>query len=86
MEGEYGIRFENELLCEEDDVNEYGRFLKFRILTVAPVDPDLIDKRWLDETDIERINRYSAFVYETLAPKVKEEELPALKEYTRRIV
>ena len=86
VEGEYGIRFENELLCEEDDVNEYGRFLKFRILTVAPVDPDLIDKRWLDETDIDRINRYSAFVYETLAPKVKEEELPALKEYTRRIV
>ncbi len=85
VDGSYGIRFENELLCEKDTQNEYGTFLRFRILTVAPLDPELIDTKWLDRSDLERINRYNRFVYETLAPRLEAEELEYLKDYTKEI-
>lgn len=43
LEGKYGIRLENELLCVEGPKNEYGQFLEFEILTLIPWDLDAVD-------------------------------------------
>ena len=42
IEGEYGIRTENELVCTEGEKNEYGQFMEFEILTLTPIDLDAV--------------------------------------------
>ena len=37
LEGQYGIRIENELLCVNGVENEYGQFMHFDVLTYVPV-------------------------------------------------
>lgn len=48
IEGSHGIRTENELICVEDEKNEYGQFMRFEMLTWAPIDLDGIDTRWAE--------------------------------------
>lgn len=85
IDGAYGIRIENEIVCVKDYENEYGTFLKFEPLTVAPIDLDLVDFNELRGTDRERLNDYHAEVYEKLSPYLCGEELEFLKEYTRAV-
>ena len=74
VDGKYGIRIENLMLCEKDLTNEYGTWLRFRFLTMVPIDRDLIDKKYLRAEDLDRLNAYHRQVYETLAPKLTEDE------------
>ena len=43
LEGKYGIRTENELVCRKAEKNEYGQFMEFENITYAPIDLDGID-------------------------------------------
>lgn len=74
IEGEYGIRIENELLCIKEDNGTYGQFLGFEILTLTPIDLDAILPEEMTETERERLNAYHEKVYQMLAPHLKEEE------------
>lgn len=85
LEGKYGIRTENLLLCKEAEKTEYGQFLQFEFLTVVPVDLDGIDWGDMGPEDIRRLNAYHRKVYETLAPDFKGEELEWLKMATRGV-
>lgn len=85
IEGSHGIRIENELLCKEAFVNEYGRYMCFETLTLAPIDLDGIDTKYLNEEDIERLNRYHEKVYSELAEYLDEDEKSWLKKYTRKL-
>lgn len=85
IDGEYGIRTENELLCVKKEKNEYGQFLAFENLTYCPIDLDGIDPSLMDESDRVLLNAYHKNVYETLSPYMTEEENEWLKEYTRAI-
>ena len=85
MDGKFGLRIENELLCEEAFVNEYGTFLKFRVLTMAPIDLDLVDTRYLEVSDIKRLNEYHKQVYDALSPLMNGEELEFLRKYTKPV-
>ncbi len=85
FEGEYGIRLENELLCIEDESNEYGDFLKFECLTLVPFDINCIDVSMLNEDERSYLNEYHAFVYDKISPYLDEEEAIWLKEVTREI-
>ena len=58
IEGRFGIRIENEIVCQKDFDNEYGTFLKFDMLTVVPIDLELVDVNYLDDVDIKRLNKY----------------------------
>lgn len=78
IEGKFGIRIENELVCVKDCDNEYGTFLKFDTLTMVPIDRDLIDVKYLDAVDIVRINEYHKRVYEVLSPHMEGDELEML--------
>ncbi len=85
IDGKYGIRIENEIVCVKDYENEYGTFLKFDTLTYVPIDLELVDTSYLDTIDIERLNNYHKAVYENLSPFMNESELEKLKEATRNI-
>ena len=85
IEGRFGIRIENEIVCQKDFDNEYGTFLKFDMLTVVPIDLELVDVNYLDSVDIERLNNYQGRVYKTLEPYFEGEEKDMLREATRPI-
>ncbi len=83
IEGSHGIRIENELVCRRGEKNEYGQFMYFDTITMAPIDLDVIDTKYMTTVDLERLNRYHHQVYETIAPYLTAEERQWLKEYTR---
>ena len=85
LEGEYGIRIENLLLCREAERNRYGQFLEFEHLTLVPVDLDAVDPGEMDERDKKRLNAYHERVWEALSPSFSGEELRWLREATRAI-
>lgn len=85
IEGSHGIRIENELLCRKGDENEYGQFMYFEDLTLAPIDLDAVEVSLLGETDKKRLNDYHKEVYEKLSPYFEGEELAWLKDATRAV-
>ena len=85
LEGQYGIRLENELLCVEGKENEYGQFLHFEVLTLVPIDLDGIDTTLLTYKEKKWLNDYHQTVYQTLSPYLTNEEKTWLKQYTRAI-
>lgn len=85
LEGKYGIRTENELVCHKSCKNEYGQFMEFENITYAPIDLDAIDPEQMTKREREYLNEYHAMVYKTLSPYMTEEENEWLKRYTRAI-
>ena len=85
IEGEYGIRLENELICHKGEKNEYGQFMYFENITYVPMDLDAIDPAQMNETEKRYLNEYHKNVYEKVAPLLTEEEAKWLKTYTRAI-
>lgn len=85
IEGAYGIRLENELICCKGEKNEYGQFMYFENLTFVPFDLDAVDAGQMNETEKRYLNEYHKAVYEKIAPLLTAEEAAWLKEYTRSI-
>ena len=85
LEGKYGIRLENELLCVEGPKNEYGQFLEFEILTLIPWDLDAVDPAQMTEQERGWLNEYHHTVYEAIAPHLPKEEQEWLAHATRAI-
>ena len=71
---EVGIRIENVLECVDLGENQYGRWLGFAPLTMVPIstEPVLVDE--LSRAQLDWLNDYHARVYETLSPRLNEEE------------
>ena len=84
IEGSYGIRTENLVLCVEDEKNEYGQFLR-EYLTYVPIDLEVIDREIMSERDVELLNRYHEQVYEKISPYLDEDERVWLAEATRAV-
>lgn len=85
VEGSHGIRIENELITRKGEANEYGQFMYFQTITVAPIDLDAIDAGQLNADEKKWLNDYHKHVYDTLAPYLDEDIQVWLKEYTRAI-
>ena len=85
LEGAYGIRLENELICVKDEKNEYGQFMKFENITYVPMDLDAILPEEMTFSEKQELNEYHQMVYEKISPYLNEEERDWLKEYTRAI-
>lgn len=85
FEKQFGIRCENMILCKKEFENEYGEFLGFETLTLVPFDLELIDKKYLDQKTINVLNDYHKKVFETLSPRLDEDEVKFLKKITRKI-
>ena len=85
LEGKYGIRTENELVCRKAEKNEYGQFMEFENITYAPIDLDAIDPDLLSAREKKMLNDYHKMVYDTISPYMTAEENEWLKRYTRAI-
>lgn len=82
LEGKYGIRMENILLCEKVYENADGTFLGFYPLTYVPVDMDLINKAEMEPKEWNRLVSYQQSVYEKISPLLSDEERRWLKKET----
>lgn len=85
-EGKHGIRTENMMLITDAMENEYGRFLRFEILTCFPIDTAPILPGLLTKDEIAWLDEYHSRVYRTLAPMLSGEALEWLRKKTRPLM
>ena len=83
--GSHGIRLENEMLCVKGEKNEFGQFMEFEPITIAPIDLDAINVELMKEDEKAYLNEYHKIVFDTVSPFLTTEETNWLKEYTRAI-
>lgn len=85
LEGEFGIRTENLMLCVKAEKTEFGQFMKFENLTWVPIDLDAVVPEMMEPEDRRLLNEYHSQVYQTLAPYLTEEEAGWLARETRAV-
>ena len=85
IEGSHGIRTENILEIVKEEKNGDGQFMGFRHLTFVPIDLDAIETKYMETSDVCKLNAYHEMVYQKLEPYFEGEELEMLKEATRTI-
>ncbi len=85
LEGEYGIRTENEMLCKKAEKNIQGQFMEFEVITYVPIDLDAIDADMLSDEEKDYLNDYHKKVRQIISPYLSDEENEWLKRYTRAI-
>ncbi len=73
--GEYGIRIENLVLVEDAGNN----MLKFKSLTMAPIDRNLIEPSLMSEDEIRWLNDYHTNVRNNLKPILDKKDAKAAK-------
>lgn len=81
----HGIRTENILEVVKEQKNEYGQFMGFRHLTYVPIDLDAIDIKYMEASDIKKLNAYHKMVFEKLSPYFEGDALKELEQATRAI-
>ena len=82
LEGRFGVRLENLLVCTRKRENSYGIFLGFEPLTMVPFEQEAIIWEKLSEQEIRWLNAYHAKVYETISPYLDKEEREWLRKET----
>ncbi len=83
LDGAYGIRLENLLLCVQRGESDYGRFLGFEALTLVPFDPDAIDPAQLSPDELRALNAYHQRVFDALCPHLTAKESAWLADVTQ---
>ena len=85
LEGKYGIRLENLVLCVEKETNAYGTFYGFEPLTMCPFEREAILPEELSEEERALLNRYHQTVFEKISPYLCENGASWLREATKPI-
>lgn len=86
LEGKYGIRCENLLMCKKAEKNDYAQFMNFEVVTLVPFEREAIIPELLGETELKWLNEYHKHVYEVVEPLLEnKEEKEWLKEATAEI-
>ena len=85
LEGEYGIRIENEIVVKKDVANEFGQFMSFDTITFVPIDTEAINKELMCDDEIEWLNNYHKNVYDKIEKYLEDDERAWLKEATKAI-
>lgn len=75
LEGGYGIRIESLMLVEEYDV----KFLRFKTLTMAPIDPNLIDFKMMTYPEKTWLRDYHEKLVQSFSDKLEHENMLWLK-------
>ena len=73
IEGKFGVRIENTLLCVPDRTTDFGTFLRFEVLTLCPYDIRTLDLSLLSSAEVEQINTYHHTVREQIMPLLTDE-------------
>lgn len=66
--GQYGIRTENLMMVENHSKTEFGSFLKFKTITLCPIDTRPLAIELLTDEEINWINNYHQTIYKKLEP------------------
>ena len=74
LNGEYGIRIENLVVCTLDEKTDFGQFLRFETVTLFPIDTTLIDRSLLGRAERKWFNDYHRQTYRGIAPLLKTPE------------
>lgn len=77
--GKHGVRLENLVLCVEDEKTEFGEFLRFEVLTVAPIFTNLVKKSLLTRSEILWLRAYNRWVLRKVGRYLSGEERDWLK-------
>ncbi len=86
VEGRFGARIENVLVCVESRTTDFGRFDKFETLTLCPYDLRPVDLSMLTTDEVAQINAYHATVCERILPLLDDEaDRNWLRKATERI-
>ena len=85
FENKYGIRLENDIISKEVKNSIYGKFMSFETLTLCPFDKDLIEKKYLDDKEINFLNNYNKIVYKKLNKYLTYDERKWLKKETSEV-
>ena len=85
IEGEYGIRHENLLLCKEAGKNSCGEWLCFETVTYTYIDTSSVHKSLLSKDEIKWLNRYNSMVYSKLHSFLDKDERKWLEKRCRPI-
>ncbi len=83
LTGAYGIRLENLVVCVEKAETEYGSFLGFEPLTLAPFDLDAVAPEEMTPEERGALNAYHRRVRETIGPLLPPEEAAWLETAAR---
>lgn len=73
LEGRFGIRIENILICQSLEITEYGEFCCFETVTLCPISRELINKDMLTTEQISWLDNYHAQVFTKLSPLLEPE-------------
>ncbi|MBR4816197.1 MAG: M24 family metallopeptidase C-terminal domain-containing protein, partial [Lachnospiraceae bacterium] len=84
LEGEYGIRLENDIVAVEKYKDDYETFLGFDVLTLAPFDMSPINWDDMSEEEIKILNDYHQMVYDKVSPYLDEETRTWLFNYIKK--
>ena len=74
LEGRYGIRTENLMLCVPYKKTDFGEFYTFEFVTMVPYDRSAIDLSEMTEKDIEILSEYYKKVRESISPYLTDDE------------
>ena len=81
--GKHGIRIENLLLCVEDEKTEFGEFLAFETLTIAPIFTNLVDKKLMTKEELVWLRKYNGWVLRKIGRYLTAEEKAWMTAETR---
>ena len=82
LEGKYGIRTENLMLCVPYKKTEYGEFLTFDFVTMVPYDRSAIDFSDMTRKDMDILEKYYKKVRESISSYLTVDERAWLDEET----
>lgn len=86
LEGKFGVRTENVLLCVPYKETDFGRFVGFEPMTLCPIDTKAIDKTIMSDFEINWLNDYHKKVFDCLSPLLTDDkDKEWLKEKTKNI-
>jgi Xaa-Pro aminopeptidase len=81
--GKHGIRLENLVCCIEAERTEFGEFLAFETLTIAPIFTDLVDKKLLTPVERTWLRQYNRWVQRKIGRYLTAEERQWLSQRCR---
>ncbi len=87
QQGEYGIRIENVMMVSKEGPLEtgYGPFYSFEVLTMAPIDLNLVETSSLAQDERDWLNSYHREVFSRVSPHLEDRDRGWLEEATRPI-
>ncbi|RLE19624.1 MAG: aminopeptidase P family protein [Acidobacteria bacterium] len=87
LAGEFGIRIENLVYVVQDETapDKELPFNRFENLTVCPIDTRLVEQSLLTDAELDYLNRYHRFVFDSLSPLLSGDDLEWLRKATKKL-